>query len=245
MSYPFVEARNYTSGRIKPIRLIVIHDMEWAEKPDTAEACANYFHTTTREASAHYCVDNNSVVQCVRDEDTAWAAPYANADGLQIENAGFASQSRGDWSDAYSMAELRVSAQLVAELCHKHGISPVHLSNADLQAGKKGLVGHVQVTEVYGPAGGHTDPGPNFPWDVYMGLVQAAYNPAPPTAPIPSLGGDMLFRDETGTIYFHMVKNGQSVLSPIPSSEWVKRGGNPVVWQSTRAELLAHGFIFG
>src|SRR5690349_17380268 len=63
-----VQARHYTKGRISPIRLIVVHSMEWTETTTTAEDCARMFSTMTRQASAHVCVDSNSAVRCVADK---------------------------------------------------------------------------------------------------------------------------------------------------------------------------------
>jgi N-acetyl-anhydromuramyl-L-alanine amidase AmpD len=182
----FVQARYFTKGRTKKVRLIVIHDMEWAERGDTAEACANWFAApNTRKASAHYNIDNNSIVQSVRDGDTAWGAGSVNSYSIHFEHAGFASQSRKQWLDAYSIAMLRLSAKLAADLCRKFGIARKHLTNAELRAGQSGFVSHLQVTQVFGPKGGHTDPGPGWPWDVYMSLVTQAYDPKPNPNPGP------------------------------------------------------------
>lgn len=173
----FVQANNYTKGRLRPIRLIVIHDMESPEKGDTAEAVARYFATTTRQASAHYNIDNNSIVQSVRDKDTAWAAKNANADGLHIEHAGFAKQNRHEWTDRYSRAMLALSAKLVAKKCLQYDIPVRKLSWQEIDAGKKGICGHWDVTlwcqKTGRPNSGHHDPGDDFPWDVYIGMVKA------------------------------------------------------------------------
>jgi N-acetyl-anhydromuramyl-L-alanine amidase AmpD len=178
----FVQARYFTKGRTNKVRLIIIHDMEWAERGDTAEACANWFAASnTSRASAHYCIDNNSIVPCVKDEDTAWGAPHVNSIGIHFEHAGFAKQSRIQWLDAYSIAMLRLSAKLAADLCHKFGIARKHLTNAQLKAGQSGIVSHLQCTQVFGPSGGHVDPGPGWPWDVYMSFVSQAYAPPSPT----------------------------------------------------------------
>ena len=173
MKIPFVQAKNYTRGRLKAVRLIVLHDMESPEKGDTAESVARYFATTTRQASAHFCVDADSVVQCVKESDTAWAAPGVNADGIHIEHAGYASQSRGQWLDAYSTRMLNLSARLTARLCKAHGIPAVKLTPAQLKAGMRGIIGHHEATVAYPPNAGHTDPGPNFPWDAYLVAVRA------------------------------------------------------------------------
>lgn len=175
----FMQARYFTRGRLKKIRVFVIHDMEWPEKPDAAEGCARMFAgERSPRGSAHYCIDNNSWVQSVKDGDTAWGAPQVNADGLHFEHAGYAAQDRKDWADPYSAAELKISARLVAAKCHEYAIPPTHLTDTELRAGKKGIIGHVQASRVYG--GSHWDPGPGFPWDTYMNLVRKAYSPKPP-----------------------------------------------------------------
>jgi N-acetyl-anhydromuramyl-L-alanine amidase AmpD len=171
----FVKAKHYHKGRISKIRLIVIHDMEMKETLTTAEACARMFATTTRSASCHYSVDNNTVVQSVKDSDTAWAAPGANSDGLQFEHAGYASQSRRDWTDAYSRAMLARSAKLTAKLALKYKIQPVHITDRQLAGNSTGFVSHAQVSRVFKQST-HTDPGPSFPWDAYMLMVRTEYN---------------------------------------------------------------------
>ena len=88
VAYPFVASPhvNHTSGR--RIDLIVVHTMEMDEKGSTAESCASWFQNPAAGVSAHYCVDADSIVQCVKEEDVAWHAPGANHDGIGIEHAG-------------------------------------------------------------------------------------------------------------------------------------------------------------
>ena len=167
----FIEAAHYGSERTHPINLIVIHTMEWAERNNTAEDCAAWFQNPASTGSAHYCVDNNSVVQCVRDENEAWGAPGVNYRAIHIEHAGYASQTRVYWTDKYSTEMLCRSAQLAAGLCSRYSIQAKHLSNSELSNGLSGFVGHNQCTEVFETPGGHTDPGCNFPWDIYIDLV--------------------------------------------------------------------------
>lgn len=166
----FIQARNYTKGRETRIDVVVLHTMEAPEKPDTAEAIARYFATTTRDASAHYCVDSNSIVQCVRDEDVAWAAPGANSDGIQIEHAGYARQTRGDWEDDFSKGMLELSARLAAEKCREYRIPVVWLYPADLRAGRRGITSHDNVSKAFGRST-HYDPGKGFPVQRYLRMV--------------------------------------------------------------------------
>ena len=172
MAYPFVESPhvNRTGGR--EIDLIVIHTMEMDEKGETAENCAQWFRNPGAKVSAHYCVDADSIVQCVRDQDVAWAAPGANSDGVQIEHAGRAKQTGRDWGDAYSAAMLERSATLAADLCRKYKIPVTWLYAADLQAGKRGFTTHDSVSKAF-KRGSHCDPGTGFPVERYLALVRA------------------------------------------------------------------------
>lgn len=177
---------NRYTGRVAPIRLIVIHTMETGETSNVAENVAAYFAKKTTQASAHLCVDNDSTVRCVPDSDTAWAAPGANADGLQMELAGRAGQGAAGWRDAYSKALLRNAAKHAATWCCKYGIPVKKLTRAELRAGKKGFIGHVDASAVYKKSD-HWDPGPDFPWNDFLALVRAELDgkPAADTKVIP------------------------------------------------------------
>ena len=172
MAYPFVESPhvNRTGGR--QIDLLVIHTMEMDEKGETAENCAQWFRNPGAKVSAHYCVDADSIIQCVRDQDVAWAAPGANSDGIQIEHAGRAKQTGRDWSDAYSTAMLERSATLAAALCKKYKLPVTWLYAADLQAGKRGITTHDAVSKAF-KRGSHWDPGTGFPVERYLALIRA------------------------------------------------------------------------
>jgi N-acetyl-anhydromuramyl-L-alanine amidase AmpD len=178
-SWPYVPAsqyRKWTAGGRRPVRLVVIHDMEFPETARAAEVIAHDFATRTAKnpGSAHINVDNDSIVQCVKDNDIAFAAPGANRDGIQIELAGFGSQTREQWLDNYSEALLQRGADAAAQYCLKYGIPPIHITNQQLAAGAKGIIGHYQATAVYHEST-HTDPGNAFPWDYFISLVGRAF----------------------------------------------------------------------
>lgn len=177
----FIPAKHFRQGGNLPLTRIVIHDMEYPEKPDAAEAVAQIFHTSDRVSSAHYCVDNNSIVRCVQDDDTAYHAP-PNQHSIGIEHAGYARQTTGDWLDEYGTKMLRdQSAPLVRGLCDRYGIPKRWLTVEQIRAGWHGVTSHNNVSLAFHQST-HTDPGPNFPIDQYMEWVIG-----PP--PIP--GGDM------------------------------------------------------
>lgn len=174
--WPFIPAAHFTvvGNKRRKVRLVVIHDMEWPETTTAAEDCARYFATTDRQASAHICVDSDSIIQCVRDNDVAWAAPGCNNDGIQIEMSGYARQSAAQWLDPYSILVINNAANATAQYCLKYSIPLRHLTNAELLAGRPGIIGHYQASEVY-KRSSHSDPGPNFPWKFFMERVNQHY----------------------------------------------------------------------
>lgn len=177
LPHAVIEATNWSRDIVpQRKRVIVIHCGEAAERGGTAEGMGNYFRnqkTTDKvRSSAHYCVDNNSIVQCLAPELVAWHAPGANRFGIGIEHAGYSKQTREQWLDAYGVDMLHLSSALVAELC-VHFQIPVELLDADdLRGGLTGITDHATVTKAWPDKGSHWDPGPGFPMRDYLQLVR-------------------------------------------------------------------------
>ena len=153
---------------------VVLHTMETGENSSIAENIgAGWFTNPNAQASAHYCVDDNSIVQCVNEGDYAWASgPTGNLNGIQIEMAGRAAQSRADWLDNYSRAMLERTAALTADICKRHGIPVRVLTDEQVARGEAGITTHASLARVFRETD-HSDPGPDFPWDFFMERVQA------------------------------------------------------------------------
>ena len=100
-----------------------------------------------------------------------WGAPGANTNGFHIEHTGWAKKwDRAEW--LRHEQTLRRGAYKAALHAVRFDI-PIRLLNAsDLRHGRAGFVTHATVTEFHPSKGHHTDPGPNFPLDHYMTLVQ-------------------------------------------------------------------------
>jgi len=179
---PFMPPRAYGTGRDgKAVRYIVIHYTAGAERNTSAEDGAAYDQRRTDGTSTHYFVDSDSVVQCVLTKDRGNAArTKGNRLGIQYELCGTV-QTREQWLDAASRATLQNAARQVARDCKKYDIPARRLSVAetrrawdDFPNGPRGIVGHVDCTNAYPEDGGdHTDPGPQFPWDVFLDMVRA------------------------------------------------------------------------
>lgn len=174
---PYVQAKWFTPVDQPPrhIDFIVLHSMEAPEKGETAEATARYFASGAegRKASAHYCIDSNSIVQCVQTKDVAYGAPGVNHNGIHLELAGYAKQTREAWLDLYSKATISLAAELCAKiLMPKYSIPAQYADAMKLKAGgHRGITTHAQVSAAFNP-GGHWDPGPAFPMDVFLAAVQ-------------------------------------------------------------------------
>lgn len=185
---PFIQAKHYTnlSGEktSRNPRVIVIHSMEAPEKGNTAENVAKYFSHMSdgRVASAHYCIDADSIVQCVQMRDVAYGAKGMNRHGIHLELAGYAAQTPQDWVDGYSKTMLHIAAKLCATvIVPKYNIDIKWLTSPEIVrvASDKtvtGFVTHAMVSNALKIKGGHQDPGKGFPMNLFLDLVRR-YSP--------------------------------------------------------------------
>lgn len=176
----WVEPRSWTNANRSSVQLIVIHDTEGSSHAQSAEDGAAYDARRTDGTSTHYFVDNTSVVQCVRTADQAHTArAQGNRRGIQYELCARASWSRSRWLDEdYGLPMLKRAAHQAARDCRKWSIPARKLFPIQVADGVKGFCGHWDITRAFPQdRGSHTDPGANFPWDVFIDLVQDELNP--------------------------------------------------------------------
>lgn len=171
----FVQAAGFSRGRPDgPPLWIVVHDMEASETATRAESTAAYFANPGdgRSVSSHYCVDQDSVVQCVLLRDTAWTVGNrpGNNRGINWELSGFARQSRAEWLDPFGLGMFAQMAPIVRADAAKYGIPLERRTVPELKAMRPGITSHNDLRLAFGGTT-HTDPGPNFPWDVFMTIM--------------------------------------------------------------------------
>lgn len=137
MTFLKAHPTNYTIGREKDIDRIVVHYT--AGNGDTAENNGNYFASPNRKSSAHYFVDEDSVVQSVLDNDTAW---HAGNWGMNSRSIGVEMCSRKDKDGKYYIDPKTINnAQyLIKQLMKKYDI-PI-----------PGVIRHYDVTGKHCPA---------------------------------------------------------------------------------------------
>lgn len=157
---------------------VVIHTTEGTYRDDESfeenqdrinVGTIRYFQSPEdRAVSAHYVVGRRGeITQMVADKDVAWHATYYNKRSIGIECAGWAHRSE-TWNDE----NLEALARLVAHLCDRYDVEPVHPEGDAKSMGgrftRSGLVGHTQIQTPGSPpgegSGARTDPGPHFPW---------------------------------------------------------------------------------
>lgn len=137
-----------------------------------------------QDAGYHKVIDDRVCVRVANDNELVYGARGCSVNDYALHYCliGYADQTAAEWADAYSRGELTILAKELAADAVKRGI-PIHHQSAVL----KGQVGHHDVTLACDVSGGHTDPGPHFPWDKLMGLVRW-YVDAPPQ-PTPTTEG--------------------------------------------------------
>lgn len=158
----FVQARWYTPGRIAGVDLLVLHSTEGYV--GHVDALAHDFATrpSSSKASSHSGVDDFRLMDFVRFDDTAYAAPGANADGEHLEMCAMAAWTRAEWLEHPGLLER--TARWLAHRCAARRIPARFLDAADLRADRRGITTHREVSEAFGLTD-HRDPGVHFPMD--------------------------------------------------------------------------------
>ncbi|MFD4294128.1 N-acetylmuramoyl-L-alanine amidase [Rhodococcus sp. NPDC058532] len=137
-----------------------------------AEGLANY-QLTSRTGSYHVIVDLSG--KRLRENTDDWVTWSSGNKGNDIL-VHLCFTARADWSREQWLAQdrmLRAAATVVAHWCSTYRW-PARSVNV---AGLPGITTH-DATRAWGGTD-HTDPGPNFPHDVFERMVADAMNPTP------------------------------------------------------------------
>lgn len=179
MSYPFIASRWFTPGRYAPVTLIVVHTIECPLEVGMAKAAADLCARRDEKISAHYFIDPATVIQGVKESDTAYCAPGANHNGIHIEQSGRASLTTAQWHEPKAVAQHQVMAALIADISVRRNIPLGFLYAADLVAqgdAATGVTTHWEVSKAFHKTD-HTDPGPYYPLDYVLIEARALLNP--------------------------------------------------------------------
>lgn len=131
MGFVSCNKANFRVGRTQPVRYIVMHYT--AGNGDTAKNNCDYYHRVGGlQASAHYFVDENSVMQSVLEGNTAWhcgARAYwhpecRNSNSIGIE---MCSRKRADGSYYIKPETVANAAVLAKDIMQRYGIDTDHV----------------------------------------------------------------------------------------------------------------------
>jgi hypothetical protein len=147
---------------LSAIRLLCLHSIESDNLRGAAEGAGAWFEDRRSAGSAHYGVDNDSIQRYLPLDRIPWAAPSVNLAGIHYEQMGRAAWSREQWLKL-ATPTLDRAAWLLARHAKRFAIPLRKLTDAELRAGKRGIITHSQATRVFG--GTHTDPGSGYPMD--------------------------------------------------------------------------------
>lgn len=155
---------------------LIVHT---AEGSTTARSLANYLAQSGSQVSYHDVVDDAETIHCVDYDQESWSALGANPRSDQVCCTGFVRWSRAEWLAHGGM--LDNLARWLAARSKARGIPLVYIGADGVSRRAKGVIGHWDYTRG-ARDGTHTDPGPNFPWDVVMSHAQqfAGTGPTPP-----------------------------------------------------------------
>jgi hypothetical protein len=114
----------------------------------------SWFQNAASNVSAHYVIrsSDGDVTQMVRHKDVAWHVGSTNNRSIGIEHEGWVDDA--SW---YTEEMYRSSAAVTRFVCDKYGV-PIDRTH---------IIAHSEA-----PGATHTDPGPHWDWDRYLGYVR-------------------------------------------------------------------------
>jgi hypothetical protein len=134
---------------------------------------------TSWKGSSHASSDETGALLTPDDgfvpyDREAWTLRAGNQLSENIEQCARARYTRTEWLAREKL--LDATARWLADRSKARGIPLVHLTLDEVRAHKPGVIGHADYTYATGD-GTHTDPGPEYPWDVVLDKARAYAKP--------------------------------------------------------------------
>lgn len=184
----FVHDERMGAVKSRPNRLMVLHTTEGGEGTDSAEQLAAFCGLPGDKtsssgskygASYQYVLDTDSVIPLVPENVVSYSAPPTNNDGIHIVYPGKAGQTRLQWLDLISGRYIHQCALLMQDISRRTGIPLIHLTDAEIIAGRAGYCDHWAISRCYHQTD-HTDVGASYAWDVLLHDLFDDDQPPPP-----------------------------------------------------------------
>lgn len=177
--YPFsncswIASPNYSSRNGTTISALAMHTVQ-----GSYSGCISWFQNSSANASTQYVVrsSDGQLTQMVTEANKAWHVGSENPYTIGYEHEGWVDNA--SW---YTPAMYQSSANLTRDICNDWNIDPFRMFYRDtldggtvLDYGVHSLGAEGSCVKIKGhqhfPNQTHTDPGPNWNWDLYFKLV--------------------------------------------------------------------------
>lgn len=170
---------SHQGGANGRITRVVIHATVSPCRTGGARGNARYFQSATAGGAAHYVVDPAEIIGCVDEDRVAHHAP-PNTGSIGVELCDPQAGDGDRWNDQPHTLMLARAAALVADICTRHTLPVQWLTPTQLLAGDAGITSHRNVALAWRKTD-HTDPGPDFPTDLFIAAVGGHAGATPST----------------------------------------------------------------
>ncbi|MCI4666951.1 MAG: N-acetylmuramoyl-L-alanine amidase [Bacteroidia bacterium] len=165
-------SRNYGSRNGSDVKYITIHTIQ-----GSYAGAISWFRNQNARVSAHYIIrsSDGQVTQMVCEKDKAFHVKTDNAEAIGIEHEGFIDDGIA-W---YTQEMYEASAELVRDICQRHGIDPLKTFAGPSTTGVDVLSNscyHIKGHQHF-RGNNHIDPGPFWDWERYYRLINGKINP--------------------------------------------------------------------
>lgn len=160
-----IPTSNYSSRNGTRVIWVAIHTTEGIM--DARDL--GFYWQRINTASSHAGCDNVKTVTYVDPQYASWTLLNGNRRSVNMEICGWARWTRDEWLGP-QRGRLVQAANWAREMCDRFGIPKRHIGAEGVARGEAGIIGHVDYTNG-AHDGTHWDPGPGFPWDVFINLV--------------------------------------------------------------------------
>jgi len=153
----------------------------------------------------------------------AWTLRAANHYSENLEQCGWARWTRAEWLSRPKL--LDTTACWLADRSKARGIPLRRLTDDEIRRKVPGVLGHGDYSRATGD-GTHTDPGPNYPWDVVLAQANAYAN-----------GDDMPITDDDARKIAQAVLNESRARADDPSRT-INLGALMTNWNAANKDVL-------
>lgn len=160
-----IATNNYSSRNGAKVIWVAIHTTEGIMDANDL----GYYWQRITNGSSHAGCDNVKTKTYVDPAYASWTLLNGNSRSVNMEICGWARWTREEWLGP-QMGRLVQAANWARQMCDRFGIPKRYIGAAGVARGEAGIIGHVDYTNG-AKDGDHWDPGPGFPWDVFMQLV--------------------------------------------------------------------------